>query len=159
MYALSVHTPFALALFGPKTAETRTHNQFRRVVGKPIAIHATLTRKPWSIDDAVALGWDADDLLEYWPHLFNAVEGHADTGVPLTVGAVLGTAFVRESRPLNSGDSKAAMVDCSAGNRYGLFLSKRRLFPEPIPCKGQQGLWFWDEPSFVRRNGYFPETP
>ena len=150
MYALTVRQPWASALFGPKTIETRTHDRFRPVIGKPIAIHAARQREPLTIEQAVACGWDEEYLLERWPDLF-------DPESDLPAMAVIGTAFALQGRTLGLNDTKAAMADCSAGNLYGLVLVKRRLFPEPIPCKGQQGLWYWDEPDFVRREGYFPE--
>ena len=149
MYALTVHQPHASALFGPKAIETRSHTQFRHMVGKPIAIHAGLVRDAFSLADAAACGWDADELVERWPHLFDGSE--------LPAGAVIGTAYCHQFLELGAHNSRAAMTPCDEGNLHGLLLTRRRLFPEPILYRGAQGLWFWTEPDFVRREGYFPE--
>ena len=31
--------------------------------------------------------------------------------------------------------------------RYGILTTMLKKFPEPIPCKGHQGIWFWKEPG------------
>ena len=149
MYTLTTAQPTASALFGPKTIIIQGRRDLRAAIGKPIAICAGAEGCPLNLNRAVSLGWDRQHLLEYWPHLFQ------HRTLPRNV--VLGTALVRQGQQLSARHSKAALADCSRGNFFGLVLTHRRLFPEPIPLRSKTGLGFWTEPDFVRREGYFPE--
>ena len=125
MKAITLHQPWAtLIALGLKTMETRSWSTKYR---GPIAIHAGKT-----IDHEVA---------EYLAERM----GCAD----LPTGAVIATATL--AKVLTTGpalwgwlpDDEAEYGDFSPG-RFAWALEDVQVLPEPIPARGQQGLWHWE---------------
>jgi len=138
MRAITIWQPWAsLIADGLKTIETRKHDRFKSLLGQQIAIHAA---KSYSQHYLMALGnyVDTVTLFKYIPER-------------LPFGCVLATAEVVAHRELNDGDSSRALCSCATppaflGYKiYGLFLEDIKKFDEPIPAKGQQGIWIWQE--------------
>jgi hypothetical protein len=127
---ISMYGPWANWVgLGWKTIETRTHDRFKSLVGKRIGIHK-------------ALKWDKDALVLAHPYLSN--DQRERTMRFLRVGgAICWTALVKEHRALNESDSQAALIDCGETNRFGMFLEDVQMI-EMIPCKGKQGIWYYD---------------
>lgn len=128
--AITLYQPWATWIMrGWKTIETRTHDKFKSLVGKNILIHAGATT-------------DGSDLTTKNPYLtkhqiiFNPDE--------VVNGAILGTAFVAKFKRLTGESSCAALIDCDNTTRFGLFLEFVQKFKEPIPCKGEMGIWYYD---------------
>ena len=103
-----------------KLIETRTHNKFRKLVGQTILIHAGLTN-----DDSVC----TEDIV---------------------FGAILGSAFVYGAGALNKTHQADACIECESVQRYGLFLKDIIKFKEPIPEKGEMGIWHYDLENRVK---------
>lgn len=110
-----------------KLIETRTHNRFNSLVGKRILIHAGMTT------DANAIN---NPYLTKEQLLLNPDE--------MVNGFILGSAFVDSSGELNSGHSKASLIDCGNTKRFGLLLSSINKFQVPIAEKGEMGIWYYD---------------
>lgn len=113
--ALSVWQPWASAIVGPKPLENRRWPPWEKVIGKYIALHASLTIDD---DDAFAFcrcrGWDP-------PPRDQLVRG-------AIIGVVRVDGYVTESD------------DPWFVGPFGWRLSDRRAI-EPVPCRGRQGLW------------------
>jgi hypothetical protein len=130
-----------ISLWGPwaqwvaltwKPIETRTHQRFASLVGKRIGIH-------------VAVKWDDSALKLAEPYLSNFQISHTMEFLRLG-GAIICTAFVSEHRELTNADSKNALIHCTnEPKRYGLFLEDVWEV-EAIPCRGKQGIWYYDFP-------------
>ena len=130
---ISMYGPWANWVgLGWKTIETRTHNRFKSLVGKRIGIHK-------------ALKWDDSALELAGPFLTELQVAKTKTFLRVG-GAICWTAFVRDSRELDPLNSIDALIDCTHVTRYGLFLSDVRTI-EMIPCKGKQGIWYYDIPN------------
>lgn len=137
--AISLHQPWALALFlhqadGSllKRFETR-HWSHRLRQGQHLAIHATKNTR---------------ELREMLPRLhgmFRVVIG--DT--PISCGVLLGVVEVARvwptTSPLVHRSLEAYPHERLWGNfaagRYAWDFGRRVLLPEPIPYRGQQGIW------------------
>ncbi len=130
---ISLWQPWAQwVLLGWKTIETRTHPRFASLEGKRIGIH-------------VAQKWDPEwrSLAEQWltPKQIEATEGF------LRMGSFIGaTAFVERHRKLLGQDGYSALIDCGSTQRWGLDLTHLETI-EAIPCKGKQGIWYFDLPQ------------
>ena len=59
-------------------------------------------------------------------------------------GAILGSAFVNRFGLLSEFHSHQALIDCSSVYRFGLYLTDITPFSEPIPVKGEMGIWYYD---------------
>jgi len=116
---------------GWKTIETRTHDRFKSLVGKRIGIHK-------------ALKWDDDALRIAAPYL-TSIQQAARFGFLKVGGAICWTAYVKEHRRLCPCDAPAALIECET-ERYGLLLEDVQTI-EMIPCKGKQGIWYYDIPE------------
>ncbi len=127
-----------------KPIETRLHNNFAGLKGLRIAIHATA--KPSKriagerIDDARAAA------VDFW----DGIHDEAWDLDNLPFGAVLGTAFVKDTRELTGNDSVGALIDCRSFKRYGLILADVFKFKESIPAKGAMGIWEWTPPEGLK---------
>lgn len=149
MKAITIHQPWAsLIAHGNKTIETRSFPVSYR---GPIAIHAG---KHW--DD------ELEEMVVTEP--FRTIfENHP----PLPLGSVIATAqlircvkFVSVSRSRNHRlvqfEPSGNWYPCSqyelefgdfATGRYGWMLRDIKLLDQPIPTRGQQGLWEWIDAS------------
>lgn len=116
-----------------KTIETRTHGRFACLKGKRILIHAGQRTDEGAINNPYLT---RDQLL------FNPDE--------VVNGVILGSAFVSDFRMLDSGNSKAALIECASTTRYGLFLKNIDRWEVPIPVKGEMGIWYYDTISRVK---------
>jgi len=126
--AITLYQPWATWIVrGWKTIETRTHSRFSGLLGKTILIHAGMLT-----DHAAATN-------KYLTH-----EQIMESPNEVVNGFIIGKAFVHKFGPLNSLHSREALIDCANVERWGLFLSKIEKFPEPIPCKGEMGIWYFD---------------
>lgn len=118
---LTMYQPWASWVIDQvKVIETRTHNKFRKLKGQTILIHAGLTN-----DDSVS----TEDIV---------------------FGAILGSAFVYDTGPLNKTHERGACIECESVQRYGLLLNNIIKFDTPIPVKGEMGIWYFDLENKVK---------
>lgn len=140
MKAITLIQPWAsLIALGEKRIETRSWNTGYR---GPIAIHAG--KKP-----PVDLGTAS---------LYAALE-RADVGLDdLPLGSVVATATLIDCIWFDDGFYERlceGLIEHAAryerdfgdfsGGRFGWYLDNVVPLPEPIPARGYQGLWDWDE--------------
>jgi hypothetical protein len=112
-----------------KTIETRTHDRFSCLVNRTILIHAGQRT-----DDSHAA--IRNPYLTKAQIMYNPDE--------VVNGVILGSVHVYDFRALSDNDSKAALIDCGTVQRYGLFLNNIQKFENPIPVKGEMGIWYFD---------------
>lgn len=112
---------------GWKTIETRTHNKFSSLNAKRILIHAGLTTDE-SAKNNIYL---TKEQILYAPD-------------EMVNGFILGSAWVDDFGKLDASHSKASLIDCKNVERYGLLLASINKFINPIPCKGEMGIWYYD---------------
>jgi hypothetical protein len=137
MRALTLHAPWAYAVAHlEKRVENRSQPPPRTVLGKRIAIHAGLAEKPaeWT---AIAKCIGLPDGK--W------------TGPMATRGAVVATAFVygwmRSPSDWHTVDGLPPRMGRHVGSPWfvgpvGWLLTQVVTLPEPVPCRGAQGVWF-----------------
>jgi hypothetical protein len=126
---ISLWQPWASwVAWGWKTIETRTHNKFRNLAGKRIAIHA-------------AKRWDEDWHKLAHKFLSESQVEHTLSARPLPFGEIICTVFVTEFIPLNGHHSKSSLIDCEHTERFGLVLGPDIQNLRPIPELGRQGIW------------------
>lgn len=141
MRAISLHQPWAMFIaLGLKQYETRSWRD-RSVVGKHLAIHAA---KKWD----TLIKYDVVRLSKL--HELNSllVNGDGSLKTP-TLGAVLCICKVIDIYPtenLAPTPLERAVGDWSPG-RYAWQLELVERFEQPIPAKGAQGFWRWDQPA------------
>lgn len=156
MYAISLHQPWASALFAPRTAggppikvnETRSWPIPEKIIGEPVAIHATKR--------------DTGQERVFWiqevQHSARAEVNSralASIGVSryslLPHGCVLGTVvFGRQFRiPGPIGDELEEAWGLYLPGRWAWVTVERKLFSKPIPCTGRQGFFSWEPPHGV----------
>jgi hypothetical protein len=130
MPCISLWQPWASWVdLGYKKIETRTHNKFKGLMGKRIAIHAA---KKW---DKTAL-YAPNSLLSH-EHFYVARIAKRFN----VFGCIICTAYVFDYRLLGRKDSIDALIDCSTVKRYGLFLSDIKSVTPHIPYVGGQGIF------------------
>lgn len=135
--AISLWQPWAsLCVLGLKQYETR---HWATPYRGELVIHAA---KRWTEAERIALMYfeeefSIDALAPLWSdkRLFGAALG------VVTLTAIYRTELLA---PKISGQERD-MGNYEAG-RYAWRLENPRLFPEPIPYRGQQGMWEWDMP-------------
>jgi len=158
MKAITIYQPYAsLIAVGAKRYETRSWATNYR---GPIATHAG--KRPWT---------------ESPFNFINAVRGylHDDSGMiaPIPYGAVVATAdlvdcwgiiyvhppfadktrrvlLINKDRHLvgNISNDEFLFGDWTPG-RYAWELANAQPLPEPVPCRGRQGLWNWQPPGEI----------
>ncbi len=150
MKALSIWQPWAtLIIIGAKKIETRGRPTMLR--SEDIAIHASKS----------LAGFDAVEAMP-WKQRHYILDALRDAGYEnmreLPLGAVLGiaelvacwhTEGLKSSSLLIPDDQKErefAMGDFS-DYRWGWYMRDPLRFEEPIPARGQQGLWDWKVPQ------------
>lgn len=118
MRALSLWQPWAsLICDGRKTIETRNWEMLYR---GPLAIHAAMRVEKDACED---FGYD-------WRTI--------PRGAVLCIVNV--TDCVRFPHPLAPPDPYGDFYE----GRFGILMAMREKFPEPIPAKGHQGIWYWN---------------
>ena len=125
---ITLYQPWATWIIrGWKTIETRTHNRFACLNHKTILIHAGLTTDAAAINNPYLT---KEQLLQEPDEVVN--------------GFILGSAYVDATGLLCGDDyeNKAALIYTK--DKYGLFLEKIVKFKEPIPVKGEVGIWYFD---------------
>lgn len=117
MKALTLYQPWAtLIIHGPKRIENRRWTPPKDLIGKRIAIHAGKT-----IDGGAVIRHE-DTLLKATGGVFE-----------IPTGVVLGTAIVYGYVTRSDDEWFSGPI--------GWQLAEVRALPEPIPCRGAQGLW------------------
>ncbi len=136
--AITLWRPWAgLVRIGWKTIETRTHDRFRSLVGKRIAIHG-------------AMHFDKNWKSAVLAHLLDGRRHWLDTVENIAVFSQCGvvcTAFVDDHVRLGAWHSQHALIDCSKGDRFGLLLSDIHSCDPPVLVPGKQGIWKWQVPE------------
>ncbi len=140
MKALTLWQPWAtLIAVGVKVIETRGWGTPYR---GPLAIHAA-SSEPAEVRRLMRFDEPFISLL--------AAAGYKNPDV-LPRGAVVATAELFCVQHIVAGfqlpkSPELELGDYRAG-RYAWFLRNVQRLPEPVPCKGRQGLWDWDaEPN------------
>ncbi len=119
LLALTLWRPWPWSiLYGPKRVENRPWKPPARIVGKYLALHAGKT-------------WD-DEGLGFIKDLVPDVPRSSDAHPLGIVGVVRVTGF-RATTDLDP--------DEWAFGPYAWTLDEIVALPEPVPCKGAQGLW------------------
>lgn len=122
MKALTLKQPWAWAVaHAGKDVENRTWKPPQSVIGQRIAIHAG---KAWDHDGDLTLCRLVDGPYLQGP-------GTVTYGAIVAVATVKGVVF----------GGIAWFYHWFTGGPYGWFLTDVIALPEPIPCKGAQGLW------------------
>lgn len=126
--AITLWQPWASFIAaGWKTIETRTHNRFACLLGQRIAIHAG---KRWDEHWLELAGPYLSDqqrrkVMDFWR----------------VRSAVVAVATVAGRGQCEYKDSQAALIDCSGGWRFGLWLENVEVLERPLLAKGRQGIW------------------
>lgn len=125
---ITLYQPWATWIMrGWKTIETRTHNRFGCLLGKHILIHAGMNTDA----DAINNPYLTKEQLLYEPD-------------EVVNGFLLGKVFVKSFGKLSSIHSQKALIDCGNTERFGLYLSEIEKFKDPIPVKGEMGIWYFN---------------
>jgi len=171
MKALTIHQPYAsLLACGAKKYETRSWATNYR---GPIAIHAGLISVPLILKRFFPLGeWDYSPDYKAKREFLDAVGKAFEDYAPIEYmsnyllylprGAVIATAELVGCRPIeiihDTGtpvivreggkaipiyDNEQLFGDWTTG-RYAWEFANMIMLPEPIPARGQQGLWNWE---------------
>lgn len=140
---LSLWQPWAsLIALGEKKIETRSWSTSYR---GPIAIHAAKTKR--GFED---ISWkDPDGIIEIDEPFASAFERHGILSLSdLPLGAVLCVADLMLCEPTEDILPHISEQEYQFGNyergRFGWMLQDVRALPEPVPMRGQQGLWSVD---------------
>ena len=132
MKAITLYEPWAsLCILGFKKIETRKHDRFRKLKDSRILIHAAK---------------EYDDSTEFLNYLnedqIKEIERLIETDhFKKTAGKLIGSVIVFDTGRLNERDSPKALIDCSDGRRYGLFLASPVMFKKFISYKGQRSIF------------------
>ncbi len=138
--AITLYQPWATWIMrGWKKIETRTHNRFKSLQGETILIHAGLST-------------DSSSYATHNPYL--TPEQIRENPDEMVNGYILGQAHVYLSKYLYVHDSPQALIEC-ASERWGLFLDSVKKFKDPILCKGEMGIWYFDTETMQKvKKGY-----
>ena len=140
---ITLYQPWATWIMrGWKTIETRTHDRFKSLNHKTILIHAGQRT-------------DGSDLTTKNPYLTK--EQILYNPEEVINGFILGSAFVSDFKLLNSENAKSSLIECDTV-RFGLFLTNIKKFDEPIPVKGEMGIWYFDMKDQKKVKKAKPET-
>jgi hypothetical protein len=142
MKAISLWQPWASAIAcGAKRIETRSWET--RYFG-PIAIHAA---KKWDHELAAIYCRLHDEV----PGFSDLLKDEHDRYIPLPFGAVIATAELLACVPTDQlrDNPKVGPMELALGNyspgRFGWLLQNVVRLPKPIPARGHQQLWEWNE--------------
>lgn len=127
MPVITLYQPWASWIMrGWKTIETRTHDRFKSLDGTTILIHAGQKTDVSAINNPYL----TKEQLLYKPD-------------EIVNGFILGSAYSQYLGCLDPDDAVNALIECET-LRYGLLLEKINVFPDPIPVKGEMGIWYYD---------------
>ncbi len=130
---ITLYQPWATWIMrGWKTIETRTHNRFACLDKKTILIHAGQKTDASAINNPYL----TKEQLLYEPD-------------EMVNGYILGSAYSLYLGCLDPEDSVNALIECKT-LRYGLLLENVEKFKEPIPVKGEMGIWYYDLEAFEK---------
>lgn len=140
MKAFTVFQPYAFAIaVGLKEYETRSR---RTHIRGRVAVHAG--KKKINAQEAYM-----DALVEGRgnEHAYHLCRTHR----PEEYGAVIGTVEIVDCVPVEEivnsiSPLERALGDYSPG-RFAWVLKNPIMFPKPIPARGNQGWWNWEEPA------------
>lgn len=139
MVAITVHQPwaYAIARLG-KAVENRDWMPHARNLGRPMAIHAGKKLDEEAVLDLRAEGMAVPDEMALGAvvavaRLIGIVEIETNDGGCRVVASMRPEAEVREAAL-----SHDALWFCG---RYGWVFGRRVELPEPVACRGAQGLW------------------
>lgn len=150
MKAITLREPWAtLVAIGAKKIETRSWKAPDWLIGQRIAIHAAkgLTENEWSIAKCSPGFPEAlKDSPWFWDSALHKF------AFPETRGKVIATAVLSGCMRFN--EINRAMIDrheLTFGDftpgRYGWLIRDVQRLPEPIPARGELGIWTWQEPD------------
>lgn len=128
MKALTIQQPWAsLVATGVKKYETRCWSPPEKMLGEQIVIHA------------------GSGFEKTAPHLVPLIPGLSNENLfeLMPIGAIIAVvriAFVWQATEAIISHEERALGNYTAGN-YAWRLTDLQKLPEPIPFKGQQGLW------------------
>lgn len=125
---ITLYQPWATwVIRGWKTIETRTHNRLYCLRKKTVLIHAGQKLDKSAMDNIYL----TKEQLSFNPE-------------EIVHSAILGSVYIDETGLLCGDDyeNKSALIYTK--DRYGLFLEKIEQFAEPIPAKGDMGIWYYD---------------
>jgi len=131
--AISLHAPWAQwVVLGWKLIETRKHDRFKSLIGQRIFIHS-------------AKFFDKTALAAAYPFMDSLQIGMSKNRNPRDIyrpGHVIGSVDVVAGRWLKEVHNHDAMIECGGSvRRFGIFLSNARLFANPFPVVGRQGIF------------------
>jgi hypothetical protein len=139
MKAITIWQPWAqLVAIGAKEYETRT---FAPKYRGPVAIHAG-KRKQWG-----------GMVIPYEPFRTPLRDAGIVTYETLPLGCVVAVGeltaiYATRELFLKLSKQERDFGDFTPG-RYAWRIQNMRMLEEPIPVKGQQGLWEWEAPEWV----------
>lgn len=158
MKAITLREPWAtLVAIGAKRIETRSWKAPDWLIGQRIAIHAAkgLTENEWSIAK-----WSPGfpEALKDSPWFWDSAL--PKFAFPETRGKVIATAVLANCVLFDESNVRSIAVGSGAGvtelafgdftsGRYGWLLRDVQRLPEPIPARGELGIWTWDVPEGV----------
>jgi hypothetical protein len=155
MPAITLWQPWAsLAACGLKTFETRSWPAPAVLIGKRVAIHAG-ARDIFRCPDARRLAWEC--LVRSVPMTLGAVVGTAVVTGCYRIGGAAGDGLDREEKGpawiTGSVPGSPPLLtllpdiygDYSPG-RWAWALSRPRLFRRSVPARGRQRVWTWTPP-------------
>jgi activating signal cointegrator 1 len=135
MLALTLWQPWASAIpAGVKRVETRSWPAPASAIGKPLAIHAAAKR---------LTSWERGTYLDS-----DQLNGKRLDELPY--GAVVAIATLAACLPTEDLRAVVSAQELEWGDfspgRYGWVLEEVQPVDTPIPAKGGQRLWYWDDP-------------
>jgi len=156
MRCITIREPYAtLVAIEAKKIETRSWKAPDWLIGQRIAIHAAkgLTENEWSIAKCSPGFPEAlKDSPWFWD---SALPKFA---FPETRGKVIATAVLADCLVFTPFNVSKIVAEFGAGvpelrfgdftpGRYGWLLRDVQRLPEPIPARGELGIWTWDAPE------------
>ena len=131
MKAVTLHQPWAtLIAMMLKLIETRSWPIPQNMIGERIAIHAAKAKQPMG---NIPLEVQAVMVQFLGPNWANKIP----------YGAIVATAEVKDCVQFGPNTVGDIFGDYSEG-RYGWILGDIVMLDEPIPARGYQRLWTWD---------------
>lgn len=150
-YGLTIWWPWSTAIIhSHKRVENRTWRPWDRIIGKRIAIHCGKTKDDSAIEQIMAVP-DIEWLPEDGP-AFDDVKGciigtakvlgyiDEDGGCAELVGEPSGWVS-RDGETLQDAIRKSLFVNLWWGGPVGWILDEAHPIDDPIPARGQSGLW------------------
>ena len=142
MKAITLWQPYAsLVAIGAKQNETRSWATKYR---GPLAIHAAMNMPKW-VKKLLPGFARLIGIKEYngsW--LYYLEHGSGPFGKVVAIGNLVDCVPITPEFVANLSEQEKAFGDYTPG-RFAWILEDVRRFEKPVPAKGMQGLWNWDE--------------